>query len=145
MLLIGCFAHSLELEQALDDIERNGIERKHILAVGMNLRVDSDAEAKRSDAVEMGVAWATAFAVIGIAAGFGLAWGPIVWGLIGAAVGFVAGFCFHRIWLRGPARSGIQANVPEVTIIVQCPDGLSDDIRLVMYRRGALSVGESGT
>ncbi|MDG0790333.1 hypothetical protein OMP38_05315 [Cohnella ginsengisoli] len=144
MLLIGCFAHSLALEQALADIERSGIERKHILAVVMNLRSDPDPEAKQSDAIEMGAAWATACAVIGVAAGFGLAWGPIVWGLIGTAAGFGAGFSLHRIWLRGPVRFGSKTNVPEVTVIVQCPAALSHDVRLAMYRRGALSVGESG-
>ncbi|MDG0808800.1 hypothetical protein [Cohnella rhizosphaerae] len=144
MLLIGCFAHSLELEQALADIERSGIERKHILAVGMNLRSEPNPEAKQSDAIEMGAAWATACAVIGVAAGFGLAWGPIVWGLIGTAVGFGIGFGLHRIWLRGPVRFGARTNVPEVTVIVQCPAGLSHVVRLAMYRRGALSVGESG-
>ncbi|MDI4644735.1 hypothetical protein [Cohnella hashimotonis] len=144
MLLIGCFAHSLELEQALADIERSGIERRHILAVGMNLRADSAAEARHSDAVEMGAAWATALAVVGVACGFGLAWGPIVWGIVGAVVGFGMGFCLHRLWLRGPARSGTSAPAPEVTVIVQCPAGLSDAVRFAMYRRGALSVGESG-
>ncbi|MFC3798489.1 hypothetical protein [Cohnella sp. GCM10012308] len=144
MLLIGCFAHTIELEQALADIERSGVDRMHILAVGMNLRADASAEAKQSDAVEMGAAWATALAVIGVAAGFGLAWGPIVWGIVGAIVGFAAGYCLQRIWLRGPARSGTTAPAPEVTVIVQCPAGMSDTVRFVMYRRGALSVGESG-
>lgn len=144
MLLIGCFSHSIELEHALADIERSGIERKHILAVVMNARSEQDAESRQSDAIEMGAAWATACAVIGVAAGFGLAWGPIVWGLVGTAVGFGAGFGLHRLWLRGPIRFGARTNTPEVTVIVQCPANLSHDVRLAMYRRGALSVGESG-
>ncbi|WP_271750460.1 hypothetical protein [Cohnella sp. JJ-181] len=141
MLLIGCFYQTIELEHALADIERSGIDRRHILAVGMDQSGQPAPEALQSDAIEMGAGWATAFAVIGVAAGFGLAWGPIVWGLIGTAAGFGTGWCIHRFRHRGGARSGRAASPPEVTVIVQCPSDKSDAVRSVMYRCGALSVG----
>jgi len=144
MLLIGCFANTIELEQALAVIEQSGIERRHILAVGMDLLTEKPEDSKKNDAVEVGTAWATACAVIGVAVGFRLAWGPIVWGLVGAAVGFCAGFCLQRLIRGGRPRPRDFAWLPEVTVIVQCPAHKSDDIRTVMYRSGALSVGKSG-
>lgn len=141
MLLIGCFANTLELEQALADIERSGIERKHIMAVGMERPLRQAGES--GDAVELGIAWATAFAVVGAATGFGLAWGPIVWGIVGAAAGFGIGYGFRRLARRGAPRFGDRAPGPELTVIVQCPAQLAEPIRALMYRSGALSVGAS--
>lgn len=144
MLLIGCFANTIELEQALAVIEQNGIERRHILAVGMDLLTEKPEHSKKSDAIETGTAWATAFAVIGVAVGFRLAWGPIIWGLVGTAFGFGAGFGLHRLLRGGSPRPRDLAWMPEVTVIVQCPAHKSDAVRSVMYRSGALSVGKSG-
>lgn len=144
MLLIGCFTNSIDLEQALASIEQEGIERRHIMAVGMKLLAEQAGSTRESDAIEVGMAWATACAVIGAAAGFGLAWGPIVWGLAGTAAGFGLGYGLKRIRQAGRPSPFAPADAPEVTVIVQCPAHKSDTVRSTMYRYGALSVGATG-
>jgi hypothetical protein len=46
----------------------------------------------RFKAIEVGMACATGFSVLGASAGFVLAWGPVIWGLLAACFGFGIGF-----------------------------------------------------
>ncbi len=41
--------------------------------------------------IDLGMALATAFSVIGASIGFKLSWGPIYWGIISAFIGFILG------------------------------------------------------
>ncbi|MBB6669635.1 hypothetical protein [Cohnella nanjingensis] len=144
MLIIGTFEHSLELEQALAAVERIGVNPARILAVGMDASTDPRTVAgKRTvDGVEVGLACATALAVIGSSVGFILAWGPIVWGLIAALAGFAIGYALRSL---GSKRTGSHRRPrtpwPEVTVFVECLDEQSQEIRGILRRYGALSTG----
>nr|WP_255654723.1 hypothetical protein [Cohnella sp. REN36] len=143
-MVIGTFEQTLELEQALVEIERLGVNPARILAVGMDTAPDPKASAeKRSvDGIEVGLACATASAVIGASCGFALPWGPIWWGLIGAFGGFAIGYAI-RVLAGRHAGTGRRPRTPwpEVAVFVECGEELGAQISGIFRRYGALSVG----
>jgi hypothetical protein len=142
---MAAFHLSLELEEALLVLERDGVERRGIMVVPLYTGPEGDSGGWKSDWVqasfESGMALGTASAVVGISQGFIREWGPLIWGLITALSGFAIGFglcaLFHyRLWRRlTPGRH------PEAMIIVRCNPEEVDRLRTVLWRHGALSVG----
>lgn len=148
MLVIGTFEHSIELEQALAILEHSGISRDHILVAFMDsepaspfylMRKQHDI---RSKGFEAGISFATGSAVIGASVGFILTWGPIIWGLIAALIGFIVGFGLYFIIKKGDSRSRFPKKLPEVTIMIQCTGEQSNDIKEIMWNYRALTVGQ---
>ena len=97
MHVIASFEHSIYLELAITALEEAGIPKEHIYAVSLQGRPNKPKmfdTIHRSDGVSLfdaGTALATALTVIGSSYGFILKGGAILWGLIGAAVGFTIG------------------------------------------------------
>lgn len=148
MIIIGTFAHSIELEQALSQFEKLGIARRQLLVVCMDSQSKQSPEEQLSpegsssaNGVEVGLATGTALSVIGTCVGFNLSWGPIIWGLITAIIGFFLGFGIHAM-VRKPLERLPKVN-PEVTVIVQCPEDQFERVRNVMWKHRALSVGRA--
>ncbi|PYI52516.1 hypothetical protein [Paenibacillus flagellatus] len=146
MLIIGTFEHSFELEQALAELEQTGIERRYMMVVPMDadpkesfVRTDVSGEQNRKP-IEAGMACATACCVIGTSVGFRLAWGPLIWGLISTVIGFAAGFGTFKAVQKSEGRKP-PSRLPEVTIIVQCREELSNPVRRIMWRYRAMTVG----
>lgn len=146
MLVVGAFEHSLELEQALNELEHNGVPRSSILIVPMDTDPDTTYQfvSKRDDlhykGIEVGIACATAFAVVGTSVGFVLAWGPIVWGLISALAGFIIGFGVIFLTKKKNYRQ-LPKKLPEITVIIQCPKNQSPAVMKILWKYPVLSVG----
>lgn len=143
MLIMGIFEHTLELEQVLTELEHNGIGRSGIMVVPMDRTEGRPFRYMEwtSRAPEVGMACATAGSVIGVSAGFGLDWGPLIWGLIAAAGSFAAGYgaygFLHKRWkMRGHA--SIKA---DVAVVVRADEGRAEYIRKTMWQYRAISVG----
>lgn len=147
MLIIGAFQHSIELEEALAELEQDGIYRSHILAIPMNIYPGDSKESLEefhdfySKGVEVGIACATACSVVGTSAGFRLNWGPIIWGLIAAFMGFVIGFGLY-FFFNKYSRLSDSKRFPEVTIIVQCSEQAADSVIRIMWKYEALKIGK---
>lgn len=148
MLVFGSFEHSLELEQALAVLEDSGISRKHILVVPMvtdpksPTQFISRSRELYSKAIEVGVACATASSVVGTSVGFILTWGPIFWGLLVAFIGFTIGFGSYLLAKNGTYRQ-LPKRLPEVSVIVQCPEEQSILVMETMWKYSVLSVGRA--
>ncbi|MDQ0243026.1 hypothetical protein J2S09_000562 [Bacillus fengqiuensis] len=148
MLVIGTFEHSIELEQALAILEHSGIPRDHILVVFMDSEPMSPFQLMRkshdvrSKGFEVGISFATGSAVFGASIGFMLTWGPIIWGLIAALIGFGVGFGLYFIIKKRNSRSRFPKKLPEVTIIIQCTEDQSNHIKEIMWNYRALTVGQ---
>lgn len=148
MLIIGNFEHSIELEQALGDLEHNGILRSQIIVVLMDTHdnISSTFTNKSNDfhskGIEVGLSFGTGFSVIGTSAGFILTWGPIIWGLVSAVIGFLTGFGLYVITNRHTHRHP-QKKIPEVTVIVQCPENKSLFVMETFWRYRALTIGQA--
>ncbi|RAP74222.1 hypothetical protein [Paenibacillus montanisoli] len=153
MLIVSTFEHTLQLEQALAVLEKKGINKESILVIPMDLYDKNPhellirAEDIRVRGFEIGTALATALGVIGASVGFKLKWGPIAWGLIYAFIGMLIGFgavCLVRMWKgERPIARSPRRPLPEVTVIVHCGEGQSDEIRNIFWQYRAISVGDA--
>jgi len=140
MLMIGIFRQSIELEQALAELENNFIRRENMMVVLMEEDRAKQQDDERPHVFEIGIACSTGSAVIGASAGFALDWGPILWGLIAALIGFGIGTASYSFVNRRRTASGIP-NKREVTVLIQCTEDQSSRVRQVLRNYQALSVG----
>lgn len=145
MIVIATFQHSIELEYALSKLESLGIARERLLVVCMDQaskQYQSDQpqkESSHSKGIEIGMAGATAFSVIGTSLGFIWTWGPIIWGIIAAFIGFSLGFGINALLSKKNKRQS--KHTADVTVIVQCQTIQADEVQQVMWTNRALTVG----
>lgn len=140
MVIIGIFEQSIELEQALAELENSSIPKKHIRTVFMdNDPKKNNFREHAPHAFEIGISVATGFSVIGASFGFVMTWGPILWGLITAIVGFYIGLGLY--YLVKKQRGQKKSNNREVTVLIQCNENQSYHIQNVLWNYQALSVG----
>lgn len=144
MLIFGIFEQSIELEQALAELESNSIRSEHILVVFM----ESNKKNPRYNpngphAFEIGIASGTGGSVIGASIGFAMTLGPIIWGLIGAATGFGIGLIANFLFKKLKNYTSQKEHTHEVTVVIQCQDSQTQLVSNVLWEYQALSVGFS--
>lgn len=99
--LFSTFECNQYVEMAISTLEKNGILKENIFAVPLDNRIENRKvfdTIHRSDGItfiDIGIAMATGFSVVGASIGFKLTWGPIYWWLISAYIGFVLGFAIR--------------------------------------------------
>lgn len=139
--IMSTFQHSIKLEMAITSLEQVGIKKENIFAVPLtnpNPPTRLLDSLHRSDGVSLfstGAALGTALAVIGSSIGFILPWGPIYWGLIGAAGGFLAGFLIDQLLNRQYKRKIIKFNTkqPQVILIIECEHHEADRVEEILW------------
>src|SRR5690625_2064098 len=116
---------------AISKLEYKGIKKEAIYAVPLDNRteeyrlLDSIHRSDGTSMIDIGMALATAFSVIGTSVGFKLAWGPIFWGLISAFIGFTLGVgirLYTEVILRKRKRKRIKGNGAEIILIIDCTE-----------------------
>lgn len=95
-----------------------------------------------ANAIEVGMASATASAVIGTAVGFSLELGPILWGLIATFIGFNVGYWLY-LFIKKGLHTKRDNDLPEVIVIVQTSREQSVRFIETMWKYGALTVGKA--
>ena len=148
MQIFSTFEHSTYLELAISSLESVGIKKERILAVPLINRVENRRlfdTLHRADGVSMfdkGAAIGTAFSVIGASVGFALEWGPIFWGLIGAASGFIVGFIIDYFIFKvvHKRKRVIKGKKSEVVLVVDCPRELVERVEEILWEHLALGV-----
>jgi hypothetical protein len=150
MQLYSTFEGSAFIEMAILTLEKKGIIRENIFAVPLDNRTEDRKifdTIHRSDGtslVDIGMALATAFSVIGASIGFKLAWGPIYWGLISAFIGFVIGFLirlFTEAVLKKKRRL-LKGKQSEIILIIDCEDSQAEFVENVLWNHYALGVAK---
>ncbi len=147
MYVISAFEQTLKIELALTALEMKGIPKKDILAVPLDKRSEDRLLLDRlhsSDSVSLmdfPVILAALFSLLGIIYGFLLAWGPVLWALIGTGFGFFLGLGIKLIFLKRKQkkRSGKQ---PGVVVIVSCPDERLQMVQDTLWAYSALGVAK---
>lgn len=150
MQVFSTFEHSVHIELAVATLEKKGIEKKDIYIVPLDNRMeqrkvfDSIHRSDGTSLIDIGAALATAFSVIGASIGFKLEWGPIYWGLIGAAVGALVGFAirlFTELVIKKNRRllKGFQS---ELIMIIDCDDSQAEMIENILFGHFALGVAK---
>ncbi|GKU84864.1 hypothetical protein [Niallia sp. NCCP-28] len=150
MQIFSTFEHSSYLELAITSLEKAGVKKQEILAVPLMNRTEERRlfdTLHRADGISLfdkGAAIGTAFSVIGAGVGFTLKWGPIYWGLIGAAVGFMVGFMidyfiYKVVYKRKRVLKGKKS---EVVLVVECPKELVERVEELLWDHLALGVAK---
>ncbi|WP_308017425.1 hypothetical protein [Alkalihalobacillus deserti] len=72
----------------------------------------------------------TAFSVIEANVGLGLDWGPIFWGLIGAASGFIIGFIIDYMIFKvvHKRKREVKGKKSEVVLVIECSSELVEKV-----------------
>lgn len=150
MQLFSTFEHSSSLEMAVTTLEKKGIKREKIYIVPLDNRqekhklFDGMNRSGGTSLIDIGAALATAFSVVGASIGFKLAWGPIYWGLITAAAGFLLGvgirlFTESKVKKKRRQLKGVHS---EVILIVECEDSEGELIENILFGHYALGVAK---
>ena len=129
MQIYATFEYSTRLEIAITKLEKMGISEIYAVPLD-NGPEDSEIfdTIHRSDGKSLlskGMILAVFFSVIGASRGFKLHWGPIIWGLIGAAFGLFLAFCIDLyIHSKKPKKieKALKGKTSEVIIIINCKD-----------------------
>lgn len=158
MHVYASFDYSAFLELAITDLEKRGIAREHILAVPLDKRVEermvldtihrADGMSLFDGAMVLGAILMT----LGVIYGFVLAWGPIIWGLIGllsgAVLGFLLDYFYGRIFGHRKKRSprnrvkAGECNNTEVILTVFCDNNQYEMVEKVLWDNMAFGVGK---
>lgn len=150
MQLFSTFEQNAFIEMAIATLEKKGIKKENIFVIPLDNRTEPRKifdTIQRSDGtslVDIGMALATAFAVIGASIGFKLDWGPIYWGLIGGAFGFAVGFLIRLITEIGyKKRQRVLKGVhSEIIVIVTCEDSQGELVESILFNHYALGVAK---
>jgi hypothetical protein len=146
MYIISSFEHSVFLESAITEIEMKGVAKEDILAVPLDKRVEDRQlfdTLHRSDGVSMldvPLLAAALTALLGSVYGFIWAWGPIIWGCIGAVTGFCLGLIIKSIATRKFRNGQKNKKSTEVVLIIECKEALMDIVREALWANHALGV-----
>lgn len=150
MQLFSTFEHTVHIEMALATLEKKGIKKENIYVVPLDNRneehkiFDSLHRSDGTSLIDIGAALATAFSVIAASIGFKLAWGPIYWGLIGAAVGFLVGFAIRLFTEKiiKKKRRQLKGYHSEMIVIVDCEESQGEIVENILFNHFAIGVAK---
>lgn len=150
MHVLSTFEHSHFIELAITSLVQKGIPKENILAVPLS---NTNEERKLFDTIhyadgvslfDKGAAIGTALSVVGASIGFKLQWGPIYWGLIGAAAGFSIGVILNLLIYKifRKQRHMKRGKKPEVILIIECDYREAEMILTTLRNHYALGVAK---
>ncbi|MCA1030712.1 hypothetical protein LCL95_06590 [Bacillus timonensis] len=150
MQLFSTFENNLFLEMAIATLEKQGIKKDNIFAVPLNNPMeerkvfDSIHRSDGTSLIDVGIALATGFSVIGASIGFKLEWGPIYWGLISALIGFILGFLIRLFTekLLKKKRRLLKGKQSEVILIINCEETQADLVEKILWSHFALGLAK---
>ncbi|WP_041276097.1 membrane protein [Desulfosporosinus acidiphilus] len=147
MYVISTFEHSNYLELAITAIQMKGIAKENILCVPLDKKsedkklFDTIHSADGLSLIDFPIILATISCLFGGIYGFILAWGPIMWGIIGMCVGFSVGLVIKLITTRKYNRQK-KSKSSEVVVIIDCNDKQLDMIKNTLWEHNALGVSK---
>lgn len=136
--IVATFDHSPFVEMAIHDIEKLGVPPRNIVALPVeNLDsrahiIDSIHKVDGRSMLDGAMMSATIFAVLGVIYGFVLRWGPVIWGLLGLAGGFVLGLLVE-LAVNKKKLKGTAGRKTEVIVEVTCDASLQNQL-IQIYR-----------
>ncbi|WP_047985497.1 hypothetical protein [Ornithinibacillus californiensis] len=148
MQVFSIFEHSPSIELAITKLEQEGVEKRNIFVVPIeesneSLKVfDSIHDADGFSFLDKSMALAVALGVVGTSLGFILEWGPIIWGLIAAFIGFSIGFIWDMCVIKF-TKSGKRTErriLPVVILIVECEKENVKNIEFILRENSAIGV-----
>jgi hypothetical protein len=147
--VIATFEQSLFLEMAITALQQKGISQAHILAVPLDKRqeprqlFDTIHRADGFSLLDLAAVLGTVFMLLGAIYGSVLAWGPIIWGIIGACGGLIPGFLIkYTILKRRIQKNGGDPKkiTSEVVVMVVCKEWQLQSVEQTLWENLALGV-----
>jgi hypothetical protein len=143
--VVATFEQSIFVELAITALEQKQIPKDQILAVPLDKRTaprrlfDTIHRADGFSLFDASAVLGTVFMLLGAIYGFELAWGPIIWGIIGAISGIILGFLLKVIIFKkqGTAPGKITS---EVVLIIRCESHQWDTIEKILWDNNALGL-----
>ncbi|MBK0010466.1 hypothetical protein IAE23_28775 [Bacillus sp. S35] len=150
MQIFSTFEYSSYVELAISELEGIGIGKEDIFIVSLNSRTenrrifDSLHRADGVSLIDLGMALATAFSVIGASIGFKLSWGPIYWGMISAFIGFLLGLGIKLFMFKVIRKNQrlLRGKHSEVILIVDCHTVDAKVVEQTLWKNLALGVSK---
>ena len=147
MYLVASFHYCLHTEIAIAKVEELGINKEQIYAVPLEIRGETRHifdTIHHADGVSMfdgGAILGTACMVLGVIYGFVLAWGPIIWGLLGLAGGFLAGFLLDMSFTKlKHSKERRNDKDGELFLMVHCDPHQVEQVKKTLWDHLALGV-----
>lgn len=146
MHIVSTFEHSISLEKAITTIQMKGIAKENILAIPMDKRggepklFDTIQSSDGLSLLDLPFILGTFLALLGGIYGFILAWGPIIWGLIGLAAGFGIGLAIKLILIKKFSNGRTNKGISEVVLIIECKDHQAEPVKDILWSHNALGV-----
>jgi len=146
MYVVSTFEHSIYIELAITAIQMKGIKKENIMAIPMDKRGE---EAKLFDSIyssdgvslfDLPALLAVFFGVFGSIYGFVLKWGPLFWGLIAIAIGFLLGFIIKLILIKKYNHRQNNERGTEVVLIIECLENQMEMVKDTLWSNQALGV-----
>ncbi|MDP4083676.1 MAG: hypothetical protein Q8934_03575 [Bacillota bacterium] len=150
MQLFSTFETNEFIEMAILTLEKKGVKKENIYAVPLDSQKEDPKffdTLNRSDGtslIDIGIALATAFSVVGASIGFKLSLGPVYWGLIYALIGFLVGIgirLFIELVIKKKKRL-LKGEHSEVILIVDCEETQAEFIENVLWSHFAIGVAK---
>ena len=146
MYILSTFDQSNDLELAIKEVQKKGIDRNKILDVSMDKKVnkrrlfDSIHSSDGLSLLDFPIVLATIFCLIGSIYGFLLTWGPLLWGLIGMVIGFVLGLIIKLIMTKRDDDKVKNSNRTEVVLLIECQEAQGEMLKDLLWDFHALGV-----
>lgn len=148
LYVIATFEHNANLELALTELEENGIARDRLLAVPLEKRkekkmlFDSIHRSDGHSTLDLGAILGTCLMLLGAIYGFELAWGPILWGLIGAVSGILLGIAAKYFIIMRLNSGKYRRIASEVVVMIRCEEQQWETVEQILWDNTALGVSK---
>lgn len=150
MQVYSILENNIYLEMAIATLEKRGIKKEKIYAIPLDNRIENRKlfdglhTSDGTSLIDIGMALATAFSVIGTSIGFELAWGPIYSGLISAFIGFVLGVAI-RLFTEKVVKKRkrlLKGKNPEVILIIDCEEVQVELVENILWEHLAIGLAK---
>lgn len=148
MHIFSTFEYSNYLELAITAMQMKGIPKENILAVPIDKRdeqrklFDSIHHSDGLSSIDVPMILGTFLMIIGSVYGFILAWGPLIWGLIGMGTGIAVGLIIKLLITRKDLNKQKGQKSTEVVLIIECNENELNIIKEILWENHALGVGK---
>ncbi|MBU9724321.1 MULTISPECIES: hypothetical protein [Bacillaceae] len=147
--IIASFEYSPYLEATLKKLEEKEIKQDQVIALPLDRRSEEKRvlESVNLSAGSSGLDYAfflgLIFMLLGTIYGFVLTMGPVIWGLIGLAIGFLTGILVEKFIKnrRIKKRKKLNMNTAEVFLAINCKLEQKETIEKILLDNGALAIG----
>lgn len=149
MYIIASFEQSIFLELAITALEQMGLGKDQILAVPLDRRkeprrlFDTIHRADGSSLFDVAAVLGTCGMLLGAIYGMVLAWGPILWGIIGLVLGLLVGFVIKYLFVRREVKLEMTKGAQtEVFLMIRCNLDERTKVEDILWDHTALGVAK---